>query len=114
MYLYNWLDQYDQVNLQTGQLWDQATYRSAIWVAILSQSLSFYILPDEVNIRTTKPWIVGRGLPAYVIHGRFDSTEYSNFLDYLNSDLDKFRTSELWLESFPESTIRPRFDRTYN
>ena len=80
---------------------------------IQSSSITHMILPQEFNIRTTKPWIVGRGSYAYIIHGRYPDAEHQEFIKYINGDIDTFRTSDLWLQKSPYSCIRPRFDRTY-
>lgn len=110
----SWLALYDNVYCIYDQLWDQASFRSVLWDFISTQSLSFYSLPPEFNLRTTKPWIVGRGSPAYILHGRYSLLEHNTFIEYLNTDIDKFRTYHLWLESYPHSSIRPRFDRTFD
>ena len=52
-----------------------------------SLSIDFMSLPQEFNIRTTKPWIVGRGSFAYIIHGRYPDTEHHDFIDYINGDI---------------------------
>ncbi|WP_156779356.1 hypothetical protein [Synechococcus sp. BL107] len=109
----DWLASYDLLFTSFNQSWDQASFRSVLWKAISNRSLSLFILPDEFNVRTTKPWIIGRGSPAYIIHGRYPSSELSRFLDYLNGDVDTFRTSSIWLTNNPHSSIRPRFDRTF-
>ena len=110
----SWLNLYDSLHQSHGQSWDQASFRSVLWSSICNSSLRFYDLPPEVNIRTTKPWFAGRGLPAYVIHGRFNSSELSNLLSFLNQDIDRFRTWVDWLALYPESSIRPRFDNTFS
>lgn len=109
----DWLHLYDELSFTRNQSWDQASLRSVIWSYLSHKHLSLHILPEEFNLRTTKPWIIGRGSPAYVIHGRFLMSEYDDFIEYISNDLDTFRTSSLWLASHPNSTIRPRFDRTY-
>ena len=110
----SWLNLYDFLFQNHSQSWDQASFRSVLWASITRSSLKFYDLPPEVNIRTTKPWFAGRGLPAYVIHGRFNPAEYPNLLSFLNNDIDRFRTWVDWLALYPESSIRPRFDNTFS
>lgn len=107
-----WLLLYDSLNSQFGQQWDQASLRSVLWSFIKNKSLRFFCLPPEFNLRTTKPWIAGRGSPVFVIHGRFDMDEAEKFIEYINSDTSKFRSSEIWLRSFPHSTICPKFDNS--
>lgn len=109
----DWLALYDVLFKSFNQSWDQASFRSVLWKAVSHKLLRLFILPDEFNVRTTKPWIIGRGSPAYIIHGRFPSSELPHFLAYLNGDIDTFRTSSLWLANNPLSSIRPRFDRTF-
>ena len=109
----SWLKLYDDLFDSCNQNWDQASFRSVLWSMINSSSIDHMILPQEFNIRTTKPWIVGRGSFAYIIHGRYPDSEHKAFIDYINGDIDTFRTSDLWLQRFPTSCIRPRYDRTY-
>ena len=110
----SWLKLYDKLINSCNQSWDQASFRSVLFDYISNNGLKFACLPPECNLRTTKPWIVGRGLPAYVIHGRYHPEEFNSFTSYLNDDIDCFRTYAKWLERFPSSSIRPRFDRTFN
>ena len=110
----SWLSLYDEWHELYDQQWDQASFRSVLWRSINYSSLRFLTLPNEYNLRTTKPWIAGRGLPVYFIHGRFHEDELDSFVHFLNDDIDKFRTYSHWLEQFPHSSIRPRFDRTFN
>lgn len=108
-----WLELYDQLFDHFQQSWDQASFRSVLWKRMVKQKLRFVPLPPESNLRTTKPWFAGRGLPVQVIHGRFPDAEFAPFVDYLNSDIDCFRTWERWLQLFPDTQIRPRYDRTF-
>ncbi|MDC0165493.1 hypothetical protein OAI49_00665 [Synechococcus sp. AH-558-M21] len=112
--LVNWLSLYDQLVESHSQFWDQASFRSVLWRSINNNDLQFMHLPSEVNLRTTKPWIVGRGMPALVVHGRFPDKEFLPFVNYLNHDIDRFRTFSEWLYLNPETEIRPRFDRTFD
>ena len=110
----DWISLYDEWKMLYDQDWDQASFRSALWQRINHPSLRYLSLPTEYNLRTTKPWIAGRGLPVYFIHGRFDDAELDDFIYYLNHDIDRFRTYSLWLKQNPSSTIKPRFDRTFS
>ena len=110
----SWLDLYDSLVRSNSQFWDQASFRSVLWSAMHKQNLRFLNLPSEVNLRTTKPWIAGRGLPVQIIHGRYPDAEFLTFVDYLNSDIDRFRTWNEWLSLHPDTQIRPRFDRTFS
>lgn len=109
----NWLLTYDYLHEHFRQNWDQASLRSVVWKSIMNNELSISVLPPEANLRTTKPWIAGRGLPVSIIHGRFDASELEPLISFLNSDVDRFRTWVDWLQLYPSSSIRPRFDRTY-
>lgn len=110
----NWLHTYDEWLLKYDQRWDQASFRYVLWLAYCTSTITTHILPPEFNLRTTKPWIIGRGMPAYIIHGRYNRSELEQFIDYLNHDIDCFRTYSLWLDKFPNSSIRPRHDRTFS
>lgn len=98
-----WLSSYDAI----GQDWDQATFRSAVWNA-LADDLRLAILPPEANLRTTKPWIAGKGLPVTVVHGRIAPEEWPPLIEYLNGDVDRFRTSEEWRTRHPQSSVTTR------
>lgn len=114
-YLINeWIKLYDFLKSNYNQSWDQASFRSVLWKSIIQKNICFHALPSEYNLRTTKPWTAGRGQPVRIVHGRFDITELSPFLSYLNDDIDKFRTWSIWSSMFPKSTIRPRHDRTFS
>ena len=110
----SWLSLYDHLLHKYRQSWDQASFRSVLWSYIKSHNINFNSLPPEFNIRTTQPWIVGRGSPAYIVHGRYNEDEFDLFARYLNLDVDKFRTYSIWLDMYPDSSIRPRFDRTFS
>lgn len=109
-----WLYLYDYLLDRYNQTWDQASLRSVLWSMSCRIGLTIFTLSPEFNLRTTKPWIAGRGLPVSVIHGRFPHSEVDPFLSFLNSDIDRFRTWVEWLSYYPDSFIRPRFDRTYS
>lgn len=109
-----WFAKYTYLEKLFSQAWDQASFRSVLWHFISCNKLCFHILPGECNIRTTKPWILGRGLRPFVIHGRFPSEELVPFLNYINGDIDTFRTSCIWTQLHSNTSIRPRFDRTYS
>ena len=98
-----WLDLYDEVQ----QDWDQATLRAAAW-RLLAEGLRTCVLPAEGNLRTTKPWIAGLGLPVLVVHGRVPESEWPALLDYLNGDVNRFRTSDEWLRLHPDSALQHR------
>ena len=110
----DWLSTYDSLFHDFNQHWDQASLRSVLWRFLINNNLRVSVLPPEANLRTTKPWIAGRGLPVSIVHGRFDYEEVNPFISFLNSDIDRFRTWSEWLNIYPNSTIRPRFDRTFN
>lgn len=108
-----WLALYDELLNACSQSWDQASFRSVLWTSLRRCNLRFLHLPPEANLRTTKPWFAGRGLPVYVVHGRFNAAEFEPFVEFLNSDVDCFRTWDQWFGMYPETSIRPRFDRTF-
>ena len=109
----NWLKLYRMLYIEHGQLWDQASFRSCLWKKLQNPFFNLCTLPAEVNLRTTKPWIAGRGMPVYVVHGRYPESEHSELTHYLNCDIDRFRTWVEWINMHPYSSIQPRFDRTY-
>lgn len=113
-FLRSWLDLYDSLVVSHSQLWDQASFRSVLWDSIYNHNLRFLHLPSELNLRTTKPWIAGRGMSVYVVHGRYPDEEFIPFVQYLNDDIDRFRTWNEWLSLFPSTMIRPRYDRTFD
>ncbi len=97
-----WLARYDEV----GQGWDQATLRSAVW-SMLAEGLSLGVLPPEANLRTTKPWVAGKGTPVLIVHGRVPEAEWSPLIEFLNRDVDRFRSSAEWFERQPGSALVP-------
>ena len=111
--LSDWLTLYDRLNSKFGQNWDQASLRSIIWKYLKSKSLRQYVLPPEANLRTSKPWIAGRGQPVYVVHGRFNANETQALIDFLNTNIDRQWSCFEWIDLNPDTTIRPRFDKTY-
>ena len=108
-----WLALYDELLNVFGQTWDQASFRSVLWSLLIRQNLRFLHLPPEANLRTTKPWFAGRGSSVYVLHGRYLESEFESFKEFLNGDVDRFRTSDQWISQHPKTSIRPRFDRTF-
>ena len=98
-----WLELYDEV----GQDWDQATLRSACW-SHLPNGLRIGILPPEANLRTTKPWVAGKGLSVTILHGRVPSEEWAPLVEYLNGDTDRFRTYDEWQRTRPETQVTTR------
>ena len=84
----HWLATYDRIGIQE----DQASLRSSLW-ACLEQGLKFYVLPTEYNIRTTKPWTLGRGIRARVVHGRLRPRQRRQLLAYLEGAELQFKRS---------------------
>ena len=80
----SWLSLYDCLFETYQQVWDQASFRSVLWSSCSRQHMRFLHLPPEANLRTTKPWFAGRGLPVYVVHGRFPPAEFDPFVDFIN------------------------------
>ena len=83
-----WLATYDRIGIRE----DQASLRSSLWES-LEQGLKFYVLPAEYNIRTTKPWTLGRGIKARVVHGRLRPRQRRQLLAYLNGAEHQFKRS---------------------
>lgn len=98
-----WSVQYDRI----GQAWDQASLRSAVWTG-LRQGLRLAVLPPEANLRTTKPWVAGKGAPVQVLHGRVPEPEWPALQAYLNGNIQRFRSSAEWLERYPGTALRPK------
>ena len=105
-----WLRLYDKLLEDHNQSWDQASFRSVLWNFIQQKNLQFCHLPPEINLRTPKPWIAGRGMDVNIIHGRFVRNELDAFVSYLNTSINRFRTSDEWLRLNPSTSIRPMFD----
>ena len=105
-----WLDLYDSLYVQYNQSWDQASFRSVVWHAIKYKRLKFLPFPPEANLRTPKPWIAGRGQYVHVVHGRIPEQEYALYLNYINSNANRFRSSFEWKVLHPDSQIFPRHD----
>ena len=101
-----WLSVYDNLLKDYGQLWDQASLRESIWLSICRHNLKLGILPNEYNLRLTKPWIAGRGMPVSIIHGRVSSSELRELISYLNTDINQFRTWKEWYSLYPDSSIQ--------
>lgn len=103
-----WLRLYDQLQATDGQSWDQASLRSVLWQLQQHAGLRLALLPPEANLRTTKPWIAGKGLAVHVVHGRVPEPEWPELLAYLNGDLAGFRSWSDWLQRHPGSALRPK------
>ena len=83
-----WLNLYDHIFKDYNLAWDQASLRSVLWAFITSNQLCFITLAQEFNLRTPRPWVAGRGMPVYIIHGRFKKSEFNSIIDYFNSESD--------------------------
>lgn len=103
----SWLYLYDYLKRKYSQVWDQASFRSCLWFFIRRLGYKFLSLPEEVNLRITKPWIAGKGLSVFVVHGRIPVEERDHFFYYLNRNINRFRSWAEWLELNPNSSIRP-------
>ncbi|MBQ60475.1 MAG: hypothetical protein CMQ19_00215 [Gammaproteobacteria bacterium] len=103
-----WLSLYDQLQQQFDQNWDQASLRSVVWHLQQRWRLRLLLLPAEANLRTTKPWIAGKGLAVHVVHGRVPEAEWPALLGYLNGNIDRFRSWSEWLQLHPDSVLRPK------
>ena len=103
-----WLRLYDQLQAQCQQAWDQASLHSVVWEMQQRMGLRLAVLSPEANLRTTKPWIAGKGLAVHVVHGRVPESEWPALLAYLNGDLNRFRSWSEWLQLYPTSAVRPQ------
>lgn len=103
-----WLHLYDHLHRQEGQLWDQASLHSVVWQLQQRWGLRLLLLPPEANLRTTKPWIAGKGIAVHVVHGRVPDAEWPLLMRYLNGDTQRFRHWQEWLERYPKSAVRPK------
>lgn len=112
--IHAWLELYDKLYIEFSQTWDQASLRSVVWRFQQQHNLRLQVLPQEANLRLTKPWVAGRGLKVAVIHGRPPEDELESFIKFLNYDIDRFRTWSEWVTLNPNSEIRPRHDRTFS
>lgn len=103
-----WLRLYDRLHAEYGENWDQASLRSVAWQLQQRAGLRLALLPPEANLRTTKPWIAGKGLPVHVLHGRVPESELTALVSYLNGDVERFRSWSEWLRLHPGSALRPQ------
>lgn len=83
-----WLHTYDRA----GVPFDQASLRSALWHGC-RRGLRLWVLPPEYNLRTTKPWIAGKGMAVKVVHGRIPDALRQPLAHYLNANPNAFRAS---------------------
>lgn len=104
----HWLKLFDQLKKEEDQDWDQASLRSVLWHRSKRKGLRLAVLPPEANLRTTKPWVAGKGLPVYIVHGRIPESEWRNLLAYLNGNINQFRSWSEWLCLYPDSSLRPK------
>ena len=88
-----WLNLYDSVGID----FDQATLRAALWWASTERGLRIWVLPQEYNLRTPKPWLTGAGMAVKILHGRLPEDQRRLLHSYLNQNIAGFRAST----SFP-------------
>ena len=100
-----WLERYDLAYRLYSHHWDQYSLRASLWYFSSVYHLKIHTLPPEFNLRLTKPWIVGKGLPVYIIHGRISPVELSLLSDYLNNDIYRFRTWFEWKSLYPSTSL---------
>ena len=82
-----WLHLYDSVGID----FDQASLRAALWWALSQRGLRTWILPQEYNLRTPKPWLTGSGMAVKIVHGRVPEELRQNLHHYLNDNIDQFQ-----------------------
>jgi hypothetical protein len=104
--LTDWLEAYDTFMSEKFQSWDQLSLRSILWSYISKTKLKFLILPPEYNLRTTKPWFVGKGSFVYIVHGRFLQAELPQLSSYLNGNISRFRTWFEWKSINPKTSLK--------
>lgn len=97
-----WIRTYDDVNVA----FDQASLRSALWWSTC-RGLRTWVLPPEYNLRTTKPWLTGRGLAVKIVHGRIPNDMRQPLERYLNGGKHGFRASNQFPTHQNES-VEPR------
>ena len=102
----DWQSLFNKLYLEFDQTWDQASFREILWQYISRHHLRFYSLPPECNLRLTKPWIVGKGLQATILHGRINDTDFEKLSSYLNNDISFFRSWEDWKKLYPETKLK--------
>ena len=98
----DWLRIYDEINVN----FDQASLRMAIWRATNNYKLQTWVVPAEYNLRTPKPWLIGRGLAVKIIHGRITQEKIKELKEYLNSNVNTFRASSEF-ETDTNEIIKP-------
>jgi len=103
-----WLRLYDKLHFRFAQTWDQASLRSVVWRMTQQNKLRLATLPAEANFRTTKPWVAGKGLAVHVLHGRVPPDEREALMNYLNTDIGRFRTWAEWFQREPQSRLALR------
>ncbi len=97
-----WLATYDRA----GVRFDQASLRSALWHGC-QRGLRIWVLPPEYNLRTTKPWIAGKGLPVKIVHGRIPEAMRDPLAHYLNDNIEAFRASSAFPTHQNASVLEP-------
>ena len=90
-----WLSLYDRVDVR----FDQATLRAALWWAVSTRGFRTWVLPQEYNLRTPKPWLTGAGMSVKILHGRVPEEQRLPLHHYLNNNVEFFRSST----AFPTS-----------
>ena len=100
-----WLRLYDKLHRRLAQTWDQASLRSVVWTMVQKHGLRLAVLPAEANFRTSKPWVAGKGLAVHVLHGRVPPDERQALINYLNNDIERFRTWAEWFQRNPGSRL---------
>jgi hypothetical protein len=98
----NWLRTYDRA----GVRFDQASLRSALWQAC-QRGLRVWVLPAEYNLRTTKPWVMGKGLAVKVVHGRIPDGMRAPLAQYLNGNIEAFRASSAFPTEQNAAVLEP-------
>lgn len=97
-----WLATYDRA----GVRFDQASLRSALWQGC-QRGLRLWVLPCEYNLRTTKPWVTGKGLAVKVVHGRIPEAMRQPLARYLNDNIEAFRASSAFPTQQNASVLEP-------
>lgn len=98
----SWLSTYDRA----GVRFDQASLRSALWQGVL-RGLKLWILPPEYNLRTSKPWVTGKGMAVKVVHGRIPDAMRQPLAHYLNDNIEAFRASSVFPTNQNAGVLEP-------
>ena len=102
-----WLKLYDIIGIE----FDQATLRAALWHAVSKRGLRTWVLPQEYNLRTPKPWLTGAGMEVKILHGRVPEEMREQLRTYLNGNIEQFRCSSEFQTNQNQEIIKHRWGK---